>query len=253
MDFKKIMNKVGEKSPTIFAVLGVVGLGTTTLLAIKATPKAIDKLNEAYENIDEDKSLSLKEELKIVAPIYASTVVCGVATAACIIGSNHINQKRNVSLVAAYKVSEETIKTMREKIADSFGGEDVVTAMDMDIMEDKVSEFIKREEESPLKRKTTSGKSIDLTSGRRFNKSRSELETIELQLNSLLRRRDFVSLNEYYSMVGLERTELGRTIGWFGVNHSKWNGDVKMNIMEIMHSDGASVSFSRNEPVSRYA
>lgn len=251
MDYKNITNFVSKNAATILTILGVAGLGTTVVLAIKATPVAKDALEEAYEDIPKDESLSLMEEAKIVAPIYASTLVCGAATVACIIGSNSINKKRNVSLAAAYMVSEETLRTIRDKVADT-AGEEVLSKIDGEMIKDRFEKFTEEEEKTPNKKHGT-GNCIDLTSGRRFDGNIQSLEAIELRLNGLLRARDFVPLNELYSMIGLSNTEVGRTVGWFGSNHAKWNGDIKMDLLNIMHSDGYSVAFYRNEPVSRYA
>ena len=46
MDFKEVrnnvINKVSEKSPEILVGIGLAGMLTSTVLAVKATPKALD-------------------------------------------------------------------------------------------------------------------------------------------------------------------------------------------------------------------
>ena len=50
MDIKKLRNevisKVSEKSPEILIGIGLAGMLTSTVLAVKATPKALDILEE---------------------------------------------------------------------------------------------------------------------------------------------------------------------------------------------------------------
>ena len=55
MDFKevrnKVISKVSEKSPEILVGIGLAGMLTSTVLAVKATPKALDILAQEEEEL----------------------------------------------------------------------------------------------------------------------------------------------------------------------------------------------------------
>ena len=55
MDFKEVrnnvINKVSEKSPEILVGIGLAGMLTSTVLAVKATPKALDILAQEEEEL----------------------------------------------------------------------------------------------------------------------------------------------------------------------------------------------------------
>ena len=54
--FKGVRMNIGKRSPEILTGIGIAGMITTTVLAVKATPKAIrlieDKKMEVFDNID---------------------------------------------------------------------------------------------------------------------------------------------------------------------------------------------------------
>ena len=68
MDFSKIKNAVSDKSPEILIGLGLAGMLTSTVLAVKATPKALDileqvkKLENQFGSIEKQNDSMKKEE-----------------------------------------------------------------------------------------------------------------------------------------------------------------------------------------------
>ena len=104
MDIKKIRNSIvdtiSDKSPEILIGFGLAGMLTSTILAVKATPKALDILEQ------EDRELSKVDKVKLTWKCYAPAAIGYCASAACIIGANSVNAKRNAVLAGAYKLSE---------------------------------------------------------------------------------------------------------------------------------------------------
>ena len=86
----KISKRVGRQlyrsSPTILTVLASVGVVTTTIMAVRATPKAIKILKEA--ELEKGEDLSKLEIIRAAGPIYIPSVLLGVSTIACIFGAN---------------------------------------------------------------------------------------------------------------------------------------------------------------------
>ena len=46
MDFKSVKNKLGEKSPEILTGVGIAGMLSSVIFAVKATPKAMQLVEE---------------------------------------------------------------------------------------------------------------------------------------------------------------------------------------------------------------
>ena len=121
----KISKRVGRQlyrsSPTILTVVASVGVVTTTIMAVRATPKAIKILKEA--ELEKGEDLSKLEIIRAAGPIYIPSVLLGVSTIACIFGANALNQKKQASLMSAYAMLNESYKQYR-KAAKTVYGED---------------------------------------------------------------------------------------------------------------------------------
>ena len=50
--FKGIQSAVSKHSPEILTGLGIAGMITTTILAVRATPKALELIDERKEELD---------------------------------------------------------------------------------------------------------------------------------------------------------------------------------------------------------
>lgn len=123
--------------PTILSCLGAVGTVATAVLAIQATPKALELLKEAEREKGED--LTKTEILKTAGPSYIPALLSCVATISCIFGSNAINLKRQTSLMSAYLLLDNAYKEYGDKVKDSVG----------EIEEFQIRESIARDKEIP--------------------------------------------------------------------------------------------------------
>ena len=108
-------------APTILTCLGAVGMVTTVVLAVKATPKALEVLEAAKDEKGED--LTTLEKVNVAGPLYFPAALTGVATLACIFGSNALSQKRQASLMSAYTLLDNTYKNYRRKVRELYGEE----------------------------------------------------------------------------------------------------------------------------------
>ena len=88
MDFKEVrnnvINKVSEKSPEILVGIGLAGMLTSTVLAVKATPKALDILNQ------EEEELTTIEKVNKTWKCYIPAAIGYCTSAACIIAATTI-------------------------------------------------------------------------------------------------------------------------------------------------------------------
>lgn len=97
---KRIGRQLYRSSPTILTVVASVGVITTTITAVRATPKAIKLLKEA--ELEKGENLTKLEIIRVAGSAYVPSALLGVSTIACIFGANALNQKKQASLMSAY-------------------------------------------------------------------------------------------------------------------------------------------------------
>lgn len=89
MNIQQLLKSTGQimkkHSPEILTGIGVAGMVATTIMAVKATPKAILLINEKEVELRAEK-LTKKEVVQTVWKCYIPAAVTGVASIACIIG-----------------------------------------------------------------------------------------------------------------------------------------------------------------------
>lgn len=203
--FSKVTSVVSNNSPAILMGLGLVGTVTTAVLTAKATPKAIALL-ESEDAVDSP----LGYKARLVWPKYVPAVVSGIMTCACIIGSNTISTRRASALATAYAVADKALGTYSNKVVDMLGEKKDVAIRDA-IAKDKVKE-------NPNYEVWVTGNGdvlcYDAWSGRYF---KSDIEKVRKAINDLnqnIIHDMWVSLNEYYSALGLPSVRMGDTMGW---------------------------------------
>ena len=210
MDIKKIRNNVvnaiSDKSPEILIGFGLAGMLTSTVLAVKATPKALDILDQ------EDRELSKVDKVKLTWKCYAPAAVGYCMSAACIIGANSVNAKRNAVLAGAYKLSESALLEYRDKVREVVGEEREREIKDS-IAQDRVDKTPEKRQEVLV---AGNGDTLcyDMHSGRYFKSNMEEIKGIANKVNYKLMQDNFLSVNDFYEELGLEPTVTGYDFGW---------------------------------------
>lgn len=210
---KDIRKFASKRSPEILTGIGIAGMITTTILAVRATPKALELIEEQKEEESVDE-LSSFEVVKVAWKPYIPAMVTCVVSTACLIGASSVNTKRNAALATAYKLSETALSEYRDKVVKTIGEKKER------IVRDKVAE--ERVKKNPVSKNevivTGNGKTLcfDPISGRYFMCS---IETIKKAENTLNKQMlhdisGYVSLNEFYDELGLDHTSVGDDLGW---------------------------------------
>lgn len=204
---------VTRRSPEILTGLGIAGMLTTTVLAVRATPKALDLIEEKKTEkwVDE---LTPIETVKAAWKPYVPAVLTGTASIACLIGASSVNAKRNAALATAYTLSETARREYREKVIETLGEK-----KDKQIR-DKVAE--ERVKQNPVSNSqvvvTDNGTTLcfDPISGRYFKSSIVKIKQAENELNKRMLHdiSGYVSLNDFYDELGLDHIEPGEDLGW---------------------------------------
>lgn len=141
--FNTVKKAVGKKSPEILIAFGIAGIITTTVLAVKATPKAMEKIKEAeknkkeefdrdhgYSELDTMFKLTKPEVVKATWKCYIPAAISGAASIACIVGANTVHSKRNAAIATAYKLSEKALTEYKEATIEEVGEEKVKAIKD---------------------------------------------------------------------------------------------------------------------------
>lgn len=214
---KNLGGVVSKNSPTILTTLGVGGLLTTVIFAIKATPKAMEVIEDelyARNQVLRGAELSFLDKVKVAWKLYIPTAAMGVVTTACIIGSNSINQSRNAALATVYGLTEVAFREYKEKVVDNIGRNKELKIRD-DIAGDRVAN-------NPVGDRTIiitgNGEVLcyDALCDRYFNSSAEKIRQQVLDLNEDLRTEmaTWADLNDLYYAIGLPPTILGRKMGF---------------------------------------
>lgn len=220
-DVAKVFNSAKrvtvKHSPEILLGLGIAGMVTTTVLSVRATPKAMALIEEEklrrYHEIDDD-TLTHMDIVKIAWKPYIPAVITGTVSIACLIGSSSVNAKRMTALTAAYQLSETALNEYREKVIETIGEKKEKTVREK-IDKDKL-------EQNPVSKSdviiTTKGNTLcfEPISGRYF---KSDIDLIKRAENNLNKRMlhdvfGYISLNEFYDELGLEHISVGDDLGW---------------------------------------
>lgn len=226
--FKSVKLAVVKQSPEILTGIGIAGMITTTILAVRATPKAlelieVEKRRQNKNIVEESKKngqtsckritkLEPVEIIKVCWRVYVPTVITGVSSIACLVGASSVNARRNAALVTAYNLSKTALTEYREKVVETLGkdqDESIRKSIDNDHIERKPvtkNEVIVTDNGDTL--------CYDSISGRYFKSSIDQIKKAENYINRTVLTEMYVSLNEFYDELDLDHTKLGNDLGW---------------------------------------
>ena len=225
---KSVKSGMVKHSPEILTGLGIAGMITSTVLAVKATPKALklieqeknrqnrDIREEAEKNgqtkCNQISELKPIDTIKTTWKCYVPAAVTGAVSIGCLVGASRVHLKRNALLATAYKLSENALTEYKEKVVETIG--------------EKKEKVIKEKIHKDHLEKNPSNKGdivvigggtsrcYDYHSGRRFMSSMDAINKAINNVNKRLLNDGYVSLNEFYNELGLDGTSLGGKMGW---------------------------------------
>lgn len=225
MNLNNIVKHAGktlsEHSPKILTGLGVAGLISTVVLAVKATPDALEKL-EIERRIRADwgrrndraytTDLTMWETVKLTWIVYIPAVSVGAVTIVCIIGANTVSARRQAALIGAYSVVETSFREYKEKVIEQHGANKEQKVVDS-IAQDRI---FANPESSTQVIITGNGDVLcyDTFSGRYFQSSVETLRKAANDINGQCFHEMYASQNDFYRKIGLAPTDSGESVGW---------------------------------------
>lgn len=206
---KLFFNRNGS---TILTCIGGVGVVATSIMAVKATPKALYLLEQAKEEKGEE--LTVVEKIVTAGPSYIPAIVTGAATIACIFGANTLSRRNQAALASAYALLDRSYKEYKAKIKDIYG-EDGERQVREAIVVDKY-------EDEGFEPATDKILFYEEFSSRYFEATMSQVLTAEYLLNRKLILFDGVRLNDFYEWLGIEPIAAGEVLGWSREGNTAW-------------------------------
>ena len=226
-----------KHTPEILTGVGIAGMFTMGVLAVKETPKALKAVDTEKKRLSKElgepvDKLTPVETIKVTWKYYLPAAVTGVASAACLIGASAKNLRRNAALATAYKLSETALSEYKEKVVETVGERKEKT-----VREKVAEEQVKKNPASKNEVYVTENgcsRFHDPMSGRTFMSTIEKVKKAENELNRSMLQDiiGYASLNEFYDELDLAHTDVGDSFGWNTSNL------VKMDYYPILEDDG---------------
>jgi len=209
--YYKTLSFCKHNSASILTGFGVVGVIATAVSVAKATPLALDILEEQQEIVMEKemRHLTKFEEALCVLPSYIPSIALGLATITCIISSNHISKQKQAMLTSAYALLNEQYGEYRNKVTQIFGADGEAKVRE-EIAKDHYTKDQLQEELSDVKLY------YDPFSQQYLEKSTAEMQQAIYELNRMYALTGEMTLNNFYEFIGMPPTEVGHILGLVG-------------------------------------
>lgn len=207
---KSIGRFLNDNSPAILTGIGVAGTVGTTVLAVRATPRALrDIMDEESQRVEE---LTWQEKVRLTWVHYVPATATGLATISAIVGAQSINQRRQAALMGVYALTETAFREYREKTVEHVGERDEQKIRDqiaMDSIENNPSvgsQIIM----------TGNGEHLcyDKLTGRYFKSDMEKVRKAVNDINEECLNNMYASQNDFYRLIGLPPVEMGEEQGW---------------------------------------
>lgn len=179
----------------VLTLLGSLGVGSTAVLSVKCSRKA-----------DE---VETKKE-KLIA--YAPAIVSGVVTVGCIVGSHQVSRREILALTTTCGyLASKNLRFEREVGKEL--SQEKVNEINHKIASDHVNAYDAPEE---VFEKTGWGSIMFFENalGRGVRTSLEHMEWAQRELNAKLHSGEYVCMNDWYELLGLQKTQQGYLFGW---------------------------------------
>lgn len=224
--FRNVVKTLKSNSPEILTALGVSGVVTTSYLVGKASFKASKLID-----LDEDgkSTVGIKEATKLVWKLYIPAGITGLMTAGCIISASKANGARTTAAVTAYSISERAFSEYKEKVVEQIGKGKEQKIRD-EIAQDRVTK------NKPPKEVIVIGGGhvlcCELFTHRYFRSDMETLKRTQNDINARIINEFYVTLEEFYDLIGLPYTS--------NSGHLGWNSDklMELEFSTVMSEDG---------------
>ena len=232
--------KFQKHSPTIMFAGGIVGVVATVVLSSKATlqleaiaedaKNKLDAANSLHDSkhpdyseqdFQNDRVIVFAQAGVKVVKIYAPALVVGILSVAALTGAHVTLNRRNVAVTAAYAALDKGFREYQERVIDVVGPE-----KELEYRYGVASEEVETIDAKGKKRTTVVKSAAGGSPYARFFDARNQnwsptaeynlffLKGHQNTLNDRLRVRGWITLNDAYDALGMDRTKAGLVMGW---------------------------------------
>lgn len=208
--FTRSLQTVKSSSPEILTALGISGVVTTSYLTAKASFRAAEALQGM--DVPSDRKQRIKEQTKQVWRLYIPAGISGVLTIGCIVGASRGNNRRTAAAVTAYSITERAFSEYREKVVEQIGKGKEQKLRD-EIAQGKVTKTPPGSKEVII---TGSGHVLccELQTRRYLRSDMETLRKAQNDINEKVVNNFYVTLDEFYDLIGLSHTSNSGNLGW---------------------------------------
>lgn len=211
---KSVNRSLRKRSPEILIAVGILGMIGSTVMAVKATPKAIEVIEnntKLDENGNKQEPTNI-EKVKLCWKLYLPTAISASVSIACIVGSNSVNAKRNAALATAYTLSETALRDYTEKVVETIGEKKEQEIKDA-VAKDRFDKNIEKSRDVII---TGPGKMkcYDIFFDRYFESDVNSIKRAVAELNRRMNYENYISANDYFDELGIKECPMGSLLGW---------------------------------------
>lgn len=272
---------VEQKSPAILTGIGIGSFVGCAVLAVKATPKAIQLMDrkaqekygeflrtdgktayETYEewlDVEDRVFIEPRVYFEVLTPVeivkatwkaYIPAVGLGVVGIVCLIGAARVSSARNAAFAGAASIAEKALYEYQQKVVDILG-EDKANEIRDELAKDRVVKIdaadISGNNETVCSRPGGSWIYDPITD----RKWKSDLETVRSAMNDF--NHDLIggvygTLNDWYYCLGVKGVSIGDDLGWC----SDKLLDIRFSAMVLDNGEPAIVLDYETLPNAKY-
>lgn len=230
---KSVERFIVDNAPTILSGVGVVGAVGTAVLTAKATfdaariiriedqkrLKAQEVMNAHGEPDENILALMLdnKEKALLVWKQYLPAAGICTVTVAAIVCANRMSIGRAAALAAAYSLNDKRFNEYKAKVAEKFN-----PTQEEKVRTEIAQDQVNRSQPVPTQLVVTGRDEqlfYDQPSGRYFKSDMETIRKLQNDLNRQVTQESYVTLNDWYMMLGLQPTPYSDELGWNNDKH----------------------------------
>lgn len=223
--FKSVKKTTSKNAPEILIGFGIAGLFISGITAVKATPKALQLIEEAEK--EKNDKLTKKEIVMSTWKEYIPSIIIGTLTISSIICQEILNKKQRNCLLSAYTVLQQSYreldqsyKSYKNKLKELYGEDAHEKIMNALAIEKCEKIYISNEylgsNDCLLLDEETAHKVLfyDENSERFFKATIEQVMDAEYHINRNYVLAGSVCLNDFYAFLGLDPVEKGDILEW---------------------------------------
>lgn len=223
MSVGNFMNRLGQgfkkNLPGILTGTGIGLMFTGTVLAVKATPAAMEDIEEKKREEGHEK-LTVVQTVEAAGKRYIPAAVAELLGTGCLIAAQKENHKRIGTLLTAYNMAENGLREAREyrRIVAERIGEKKEAEIYHEVVQQQVDNH---PQPAAMADEVIEG---DAPKPRCYDKNFEryyyvDYDTVDRAVNKLNHEinnglNGYVSLNDFYEEIGVNRMQYGDNLGW---------------------------------------